>query len=164
MRPASRIAAIILIAALSPLTALAADEPAAAAGTTLPAASAAPRHIPTPVRQWTARAALQPPVSKGGLSPAKGALIGAIAGGAAATAAIYALAKTYGENEAGGFCGNCFAMWGTIGIPAGALAGAGIGYAIAKASSPQYASPVPRTVVAPVVGRRGGGVVMTVRY
>jgi hypothetical protein len=44
------------------------------------------------------------------------------------------------------------------------LAGAAIGHGIDKATSPQHASPVPRTVIAPVVGRRGGGMVMTVRY
>jgi len=164
MRPFRRIAAVILVAALSPLTAWAADEPGAAARGTVPASSASARQIPTPARQWTARAALQSPAPKSGSSAAKGAVIGAIVGGVAATAVVYSLAKTYGENEAGGFCGNCFAMWGTIGIPAGALAGAGMGYAIAKASSPQYVSPVPRTVIAPVVGRRAGGIVMTVRY
>jgi hypothetical protein len=77
---------------------------------------------------------------------------------------VYSVAKTYGENESGGFCGGCFAAWGAWAIPAGALGGTAIGYGIAKASSPQFAPAVPRTVIAPVVGRRGGGLVMTVRY
>jgi hypothetical protein len=145
-----RISAVILCASLSPMSLAAAEEP-----------SAAPR---TPARSWTAREALRPSTSPSKSPGAKGALIGAIVGGAGATGLVYWAAKTYGENEGGGFCGNCFAMWGAWAIPAGALGGAAIGYGIGKATSPQHAPQVPRTVVAPVVGRRGGGLVVTVRY
>ena len=131
-----------------------------------PVSAAEPPATRTPARLWTAREPLQPPPTPStGMSPgAKGALIGAIVGGASATAVVYWAAKTYGENEAGGFCGNCFTVWGTLAIPAGAAAGAAIGYGIGRASAPQYAAPVPRTVVAPVIGRRGGGLVVSVRY
>jgi hypothetical protein len=164
MRPINRIAAAILCVTLSPLAAVAAEEPAAGARAVVPASSAPQRQLPTPVRQWTVQDALQPAASGGQSSAAKGALIGAIVGGLSATAFVYWAAKSYGENEAGGFCGNCFAVWGTWGIPAGALAGAGIGYGISKARSRQYAPRAPRTFVAPVIGRRAGGVTMTVRY
>jgi hypothetical protein len=148
MKPRLLIPAVILCATLSPIWPAAAEEPATGV---------------LPARLWTARQALQPSPSTSKSSAAKGALIGAIVGGASATAAVYWAASTYGENESGGFCGNCFTIWGTWAIPAGALGGAAIGYAIGKTSSPQYASPVPRTVVAPVIGRRGGGVLVTIR-
>jgi hypothetical protein len=143
-----RIPAVILCATLSPMSLAAAEEPAAVTR--------------TPARLWTAREALQPSPSR---SPgAHGALIGAIVGGAGATAVVFGAATIYGGNEGGGFCGGCFAAWGAWAIPAGALGGAAIGYGIGKASSPQRAPQVPRTVVAPVVGRRGGGLVVSVRY
>jgi len=120
-------------------------------------AAAEPAHL------WTAREPLRSSPSPSPSPGARGALIGAIVGGASTTAVVYWAAKTYGENEAGGFCGGCFAAWGSWVIPAGALGGAAIGYGIGRASSPQHA-PVPRILVAPAIGRRRGGAVITVRY
>lgn len=83
---------------------------------------------------------LQPPPAKKGKNPVIiGAIVGAI--GAAALTAMYA--KQYGENEAGGFCGACFAYWAPIAVPAGAGIGAGVGWAI-KAGAPD-----PRSVGVP---------------
>ena len=154
MKPAPRIVALILCAAVSSVTLAHAEEPPVA---TRPAAGA-------PARQWAAREPLQLSPSQSGSGGAHGAMVGAIVGGVSAAVVVASLAKTYGENETGGFCGGCFATWGVWAIPAGMLAGAAIGHGIGKATSPQHASPVPRTVIAPVVGRRGGGMVMTVRY
>ena len=164
MTPFSRITATMLCAVLSCSAMASAEEPAAAVRPTVAASSTLPRDAATPVRQWTAREALRSSPSPSRSAGAQGALIGAIVGGVAATAVVYSISKAYGENEGGGFCGGCFAAWGAWAIPAGALGGAAIGYGIGKASSPQYASPVPRTVIAPVRGRGGGGVVMSVRY
>ena len=42
--------------------------------------------------------------------------------------------------------------------------GAAIGYGLGKASSPQQEPRVPQTVVAPVIGRRGGGALVNIRF
>jgi hypothetical protein len=154
MKPAPRFVAPMLCAAIFSVTLARAEEPSVA---TRPAAAAS-------ARQWTAREPLQSSPSQSGSGGAHGATVGAIVGGVSAAVVVASLAKTYGENETGGFCGGCFATWGVWAIPAGMLAGAAIGHGIDKAASPQHALPVPRTVIAPVVGRRAGGVVMTVRY
>jgi hypothetical protein len=154
MKPAPRLVALILCAAISSVPLARAEEPSVA---THPAAAAS-------ARQWAAREPLQLSPSQSGSGGAHGATVGAIVGGVSAAVVVASLAKTYGENEGGGFCGGCFAAWGAWAIPAGMLGGAAIGYGLGKAASPQYASPVPRTAIAPVVGRRAGGVVMTVRY
>jgi hypothetical protein len=163
MSPFNRITAAILCAALSPVAIAAAQEPAAAHASASDASASTPAPH-TPVREWTAHEALLPSSSTSQSGGAHGALIGALVGGAAATAIVYSAAKTYGENESGGFCGGCFLTWGSWAIPVGAVGGAAIGYGLAKASAPQVASPVPGTFIAPVIGRRGGGVVMTIRY
>ena len=73
-----------------------------------------------------------PPARKRKNTIAIGAAIGA-AGAAALTAWA---ANSYGHNETGTFCGACFAQWGAIAIPAGAAAGAGVGWAVKVATSP----------------------------
>jgi hypothetical protein len=92
----------------------------------------------------------------------KGGWIGAAIGAGVATAGTYWAAKTYGENEAGGFCEGCFAAWGAIAIPAGALVGAIVGSLIDRDNASR--APYGKTVVAPVVGPRGGGVLVSIRY
>ena len=62
--------------------------------------------------------------------------IGAVIGAAAGAALTAGLASAYGNNEGGGFCGACFVRWGTIAIPVGAAAGAGVGWALKATSSP----------------------------
>jgi len=155
--------AIVLCAGMSPAALAAAEDPARVSPRT-PSAQSGSHHSITPTaRQWTAREPLRAsalPSSSG----ARGAAIGAIAGGAGAAAIVYWVASSYGENETGGFCGRCFATWGSLAIPAGAALGAVIGFGINKASRPQYAPAVRRTVIAPVIGRSGGGVVLSVRY
>ena len=62
--------------------------------------------------------------------------IGAAIGAAAGAALTAGLASAYGNNEGGGFCGACFVRWGTVAIPVGAAAGAGVGWALKASSSP----------------------------
>ena len=57
-------------------------------------------------------------------------LIGAVIGGAAATALTAWASQAYGNNEIGRFCGVCFVRWGTFAIPVGAGIGAGVGLAV----------------------------------
>lgn len=53
-----------------------------------------------------------------------------LAGVIAATSATAWAAQSYGENEGGKFCTNCFVQWGAVAIPAGAGIGALVGLAI----------------------------------
>jgi hypothetical protein len=70
-------------------------------------------------------------------------LVGAVVGGLAAAALTAGLARAYGNNEGGRFCGACFAQWGAIAIPAGAGIGAGIGFAVRALGSDQQPGPWP---------------------
>jgi hypothetical protein len=89
----------------------------------------------------------------GGLGPvATGALIGA----AAALVATAAAARTYGENESGGFCGGCMAQWSVFTVPVGAGVGAIVGYGVKR---------MRRSVTAvPVFSRKAAAVVVTARF
>lgn len=93
----------------------------------------------------------------------KGTWIGALIGASGAAAVTYWAAKTYGENEAGGFCEPCFVQWGAWTIPAGALVGAVIGSQLSRSIAPHHGPPSRQTLVAPIVARRGGGVVVSIR-
>jgi hypothetical protein len=104
------------------------------------------------------------PSSPSGPPSRKGGLIGAAIGAAGAAAVTYWAASTYGENEGGQFCDRCFWTWGAWTMPAGALVGALVGSQIARSISPQPTRRARDTVIAPVVARRGGGVVVRVRY
>jgi hypothetical protein len=89
----------------------------------------------------------------GGLGPvATGALIGA----AAALVATAAAARSYGENESGGFCGGCMAQWSSFTVPVGAGVGAIVGYGVKR---------MRRSVTAvPVFSRKAAAMVVTARF
>jgi len=82
--------------------------------------------------------------------------------GAASAATVTALAAaSYGENEQGEFCGNCFLGWSAISIPVGVGIGAGIGVAIdALRRQTLYVSTLKsfKVGVAPVLSRKAAGV------
>lgn len=130
-------------------------------GTLSPASGSAtaPGGIAAAVR----RAAISPAAPAGLHGGQKGTLIGVIAGAAGAASVTYWAANEYGRNESGRFCTACFMSWGAFSIPAGALVGGLVGNLVDRAF-PQSAPRVPHSVVTPVIGRRGGGVVVSVRY
>lgn len=97
------------------------------------------------------------PSSKGGR---KGGAIGALVGAGAGMAVAYWAASNYGENAPGEVCTRCFWQWSAIAIPVGAIAG----YAVGSAIAPQRGPRPHETYVTPVVGRRGGGMMVSVRY
>jgi hypothetical protein len=170
MKTARCVLAAVLVTGLSSAPLAAADRPedaarasAFSANTILWRATAAPEPGPIAAAVRSRVPAMEMAVrSASKKSPWIGALIGA--GGAAAV--TYWAAKTYGENEAGGFCEQCFAQWGAFAIPAGALVGALVGWTVSQSAGPQAGTaPVPRkTLVAPIVARRGGGVAVAIRY
>jgi hypothetical protein len=81
----------------------------------------------------------------------RGALIGAAAG---AALTIFAAAAE-GENEGGGFCGQCMLEWGAIVIPVSAGVGAGVG-AIVGAALPSRQPGLPVAPPERSLGRRRG--------
>jgi hypothetical protein len=81
----------------------------------------------------------------------RGALIGAAAG---AALTIFAAAAE-GENEGGGFCGQCMLEWGAIVIPVSAGVGAGVG-AIVGAALPSRQPGLPLAPPERSLGRRRG--------
>ena len=92
---------------------------------------------------------------------------GAVIGVASAVALTAAAAESYGNNEGGRFCGNCFLVWGILTVPAGAGIGAGIGKAIDRLNrSTLFTAPSRGRSIgaAPFVSRRGGGVVVSVTF
>jgi hypothetical protein len=129
------------------------------------AQESAPRQTSMPITAAVRNSVLTPsmPAQSGSK---KGTWIGALIGAGGAAAVTYWAANQYGENESGDFCGQCFAQWGAFAIPAGALVGAIVGWNVSRSVGPQpvTARPPRTTVVAPVVARRGGGVVVSVRY
>lgn len=90
----------------------------------------------------------------------KGGAIGALVGAAGGAAIAYWAASNYGENAPGEVCTRCFWQWSAFAIPVGAIVGYAVGYAIA----PQRAPRPHQALVTPVLGRRAGGVVVSVRY
>jgi len=89
----------------------------------------------------------------GGLGPvATGALIGA----AAALVGTAVAARSYGENESGGFCGVCMMQWSSFTVPVGAGIGAAIGYGITRARH--------SVTAAPMFSRKAAGVIVTARF
>ena len=85
------------------------------------------------------------PVATGALIGAAGALVG--------TALA---ARSYGENETGGFCGRCMMQWSSFTVPMGVGIGAAIGYGVSRAR---------RSVTAvPVFSRKTAGVVLAARF
>jgi hypothetical protein len=97
-----------------------------------------------------------PPSQKSG----KGGAIGALVGAAGGAAVAYWAASHYGENAPGEVCTRCFWQWSAFAIPVGAIVGYAVGYAIAPQRSPRPH----QALVTPVLGRRGGAVVVSVRY
>ena len=119
---------------------------------------------PGPLAEAARTADFQAVVRSGPGGGRKGAAIGAIVGASTAAAVTAWAANEYGNNEGGSFCTPCLFAWGVYSVPVGALVGAAVGGLIGHASSPQTAPRVPHTVVAPVVGRHGGAVMVRVRY
>ena len=120
----SRTAPLLVAAALVGGTGSARAQPAADRGTARVAASAAALAGATPLADTPARK------RKNTIA------IGAVLGAAGAAAVTVWAANAYGNNEGNSFCGACFAQWGAIAIPAGAAAGAGIGWALKATASP----------------------------
>jgi hypothetical protein len=88
-----------------------------------------------------------------GVGPvAKGALIGA----AASLIATALAARSYGENESGGFCGLCMLEWSSFTVPVGAGIGAAIGYGIGRARH--------SVIAAPMFSRKAAAVIVTARF
>ena len=87
--------------------------------------------LPT-VERTTDRTRFQDPATPlATTKPRKSAIGWAIAIGVGAGLAASAIAASkYGENEGGQFCGRCFLEWSAITLPAGAGAGALVGYVI----------------------------------
>jgi hypothetical protein len=119
---------------------------------------------PGPLAEAARTADFQAVVRSGPGGGRKGAAIGAIVGASTAAVVTAWAANEYGNNEGGSFCTPCLFAWGVYSVPVGALVGAAVGGLIGHASSPQTAPRVPHTVVAPVVGRHGGAVMVRVRY
>ena len=147
MRGLRAILAIAFVAAVLPPATAAADELQAEG----PIATAI-RHV-----SWQATVVSQP-------HHGRNTFIGAMIGAGSAAAVTYWAAKSYGENEAGGFCEGCFLQWGAWAIPAGALVGAAVGSVISHVASPQRSPRPGQAFVAPVAGRRAAGVVVSFRY
>ena len=121
-------------------------------------------NVPDGIGRALSRANITPVAAPASQRDDRGMLIGALAGAAAATSVTYWAANLYGNNEGGEFCSACFWTWGAVSIPAGAIVGSLVGKLIGSAASPQSAPRVSHTFVTPVIGRRGGGVVVSVRY
>jgi hypothetical protein len=147
MKGLRSILTIALVAALLPSPAAAADGPRAEGPI-----KAAIRNV-----TWQAAGASQP-------HHGRNTFIGAMIGAGSAAAVTYWAAKTYGENEPGGFCEGCFLQWGAWAIPAGALIGAAVGSVISHVASPQRSPRPGQTFIAPVASRRAAGVVVSFRY
>jgi hypothetical protein len=82
--------------------------------------------------------------------------IGAVSGAAAAAGLTYLAAARYGENEGGEFCGRCFVQWSAVTVPAGAGAGAAIGWGIGRTRHSVSAIPV--------ISPRSTGLVLSARF
>jgi hypothetical protein len=94
---------------------------------------------------------------------------GAFTGATVAAVATFSAAATYGRNEGaegGRMCGRCFMEWSTMTIPIGTAIGAAVGFAVQQITRQTDRRPVEgnRIVIAPVVGKRGGGLVVSTRF
>jgi hypothetical protein len=170
MRPARNMLTAVLVTGLSTAPLAASQRPANNPRASAPSQNTllsrarvepGPGPIAAAVRTRVPAPAIQ--AQRGGK---KGPWIGALIGAGGAAAVTYWAAKTYGENEPGGFCEQCFVQWGAFAIPAGALVGAVVGWTISHTAGPHpsTAPPPRKALIAPVAGRRGGGVVVSVRY
>jgi hypothetical protein len=142
-----------LCALLLPSTALAQDPKPAADLFRTNAVDVPPSSLFSAAAGAREFALLQRQPRTGGLGPvATGALIGA----AAAFVGTGLVARSYGENESGRFCGACMFQWSALTVPVGAGIGAVIGFGIARAR---------RSVTAvPIFSRSAGAVFVTARF
>jgi hypothetical protein len=100
-----------------------------------PAAAASDTDVPPSVGAWTMQGAIAAAVAQAtpAAAPARGsrtrrfAVRGALIGAGAGAALTIFAAAAEGENEGGGFCGQCLLEWGAIVIPISAGVGAGVG-------------------------------------
>ncbi len=94
---------------------------------------------------------------------------GALSGAVTAAAVTFTAAARYGRNEGaegGRMCGRCFLEWSSITVPVGTGIGAAIGFAVQQIRRQTAPRPVNPSgiVISPIIGKRGGGVIVSTRF